>query len=273
MIARTFTPPVADAVWDAWINSAESATSDLLLKASIGQIITSDDIVGKIYKGVRTELFTAFQGKCAFCEVIFANDQPGDVEHYRPKCGVLDEQGNPVPGHNGYYWLAYHWKNLLPSCADCNRGRYDRDGKFFGKAEYFPVRGQRALQPGEEALEQPLLLNPTIHDPNDHLIFDPKTGFIAGKTDEGRTTISILGLNRERLPETRKKAYSAARSALTEVAGACFLNEERTNELLTELEDHKSGKSGYSMAARRALEDFGSKLTRVAQALIQPAKS
>jgi hypothetical protein len=29
-------------------------------------------------------------------------------------------KGGKSVEHPGYFWLAYHWKNLLPSCAFCN---------------------------------------------------------------------------------------------------------------------------------------------------------
>ncbi len=43
--------------------------------------------------------------------------RPVDVEHYRPKNAVADTE------HEGYWWLAMDWTNLLPSCIDCNRKR------------------------------------------------------------------------------------------------------------------------------------------------------
>jgi hypothetical protein len=65
----------------------------------------------------------------------------GDAEHYRPKgavkykteageledatCEVLNpRQGRIVTQrHPGYFWLAYDWRNLLPSCVFCNSGQ------------------------------------------------------------------------------------------------------------------------------------------------------
>jgi hypothetical protein len=42
--------------------------------------------------------------------------------------------------HPGYYWLAYEWTNLLPSCYDCNSFRRHGTMKAGpGKNERFPV--------------------------------------------------------------------------------------------------------------------------------------
>jgi hypothetical protein len=64
-------------------------------------------------------------GKCAYCERFYKLD----VEHFRPKGEVTDENNNLLSG-TGYYWLGYEWSNLLPSCISCNR-----DG---GKNSKFP---------------------------------------------------------------------------------------------------------------------------------------
>jgi uncharacterized protein (TIGR02646 family) len=92
---------------------------------------------------MRSVLFDAFLGKCAYCEVQFVLDQTGDVEHFRPKAGVVDEHDQRVD-HPGYYWLAYEWSNLLPSCSKCNRLTKTKDGRRVGKGERFPVMGRRA---------------------------------------------------------------------------------------------------------------------------------
>ncbi|HVS51966.1 MAG TPA: hypothetical protein VHD62_06380 [Opitutaceae bacterium] len=261
MIACQLKPQPGRPEWDRWMKVATEATAELLAIAAV-RSVTGDDIVSRVYKGSRPFLQEAFYGKCAFCEADIVNNQPGDVEHYRPKCGVLDEAGKPVAGHNGYYWLAYDWRNLLPSCADCNRGRYGSDGTYFGKAEFFPVDGKRATKPGEEADEQAMLLHPGVDNPNDHLLFDPKTGVIAGMTERGKITVKLLGLNREKLPEARKRVYSSVRASIVELASALLLNEQRADELLAEIADHRRGKTPYALAARHACDELLKKLAR-----------
>ena len=146
-----------------------------------------------IYKdeACRLALEALFHGKCAYCETYYASQGPVDIEHYRPKGGVEDD-----PDHWGYWWLAADWKNLLPSCIDCNRRRYQvlptpdtaslidlralgRPIWQTGKENAFPVKeGTRAFglgdDPDTEVLtEKPYLLNPcdSDADPAQHLEF------------------------------------------------------------------------------------------------------
>ncbi|RWP42958.1 MAG: endonuclease [Mesorhizobium sp.] len=137
---------------------------------------------------VKTALEQLFHGKCAYCESAFGSTQPVDVEHYRPKGEV-----EGVPGHRGYWWLAMDWKNLLPSCIDCNRRRNqklpkaDSKGRVLlelgdfdrsislnsGKESAFPVTGTfRAMERTDDyETEGRLLLDPTRDNPDDHLVF------------------------------------------------------------------------------------------------------
>ncbi|SOC05340.1 uncharacterized protein (TIGR02646 family) [Rhodobacter sp. JA431] len=145
----------------------------------------------KIYKdeAVKLALTQLFHGKCAYCESDYAAQAPVDIEHYRPKGGVEDD-----PDHFGYWWLAADWENLLPSCIDCNRRRYqilptpetaslaelDESAKPIwqtGKENAFPVfAGTRAYGTSadpfaESAAERPYLLDPCRDDPRAHLRF------------------------------------------------------------------------------------------------------
>ena len=92
---------------------------------------------------VKDALNATFHFKCAYCESYFGATQPLDVEHFRPKSGVLvgDELVWGV-----YYWLAASWGNLLPSCTDCNRPRRqalpDGSEQTLGKANQFPISSE-----------------------------------------------------------------------------------------------------------------------------------
>ncbi|WP_127088256.1 endonuclease [Aquabacter cavernae] len=155
------------------------------------------------YKGddVRHALETLFHGKCAYCEARYEVSGPVDVEHFRPKKGLDRDKA-----HSGYWWLAATWTNLLPSCLDCNRRRYQQTPESLsslsglldmqqkkgmrtlrtGKETCFPVSGVRvtgepAAHEMEIALqrEEPLLLDPCSErdDPSQHLRFNiPRRG-------------------------------------------------------------------------------------------------
>jgi len=138
-----------------------------------------------VYKAdeVKLRLETLFHGKCAYCETFYAAGAPLDVEHYRPKGAVEGET------HPGYWWIAMDWANLLPSCIDCNRRRYQvtprglssllqlRDDRFTsdhvrlsGKKDAFPIAGVRAMPSAVDfTAERAILLDPTRDDPSEHL--------------------------------------------------------------------------------------------------------
>ncbi len=216
-----------------------------------------------------------FYGKCAYCEAYIHDFQHGDVEHFRPKGGVTDENdqpiflvddlgepviddnGNPIP-HPGYYWLAYDWRNLLPSCIVCNEPKKIGDRKI-GKHNRFPVSGVYAKAPKEELFEKPLLINPASEDPFDdpdkHLSVDPTTGLMGYKTDRGKMCIQIFGLNlRDQLVKERQRTCREVRSLLVEMINTHDSNQK--NEVIAELKDILNGKHSYTMDARAALEEL-----------------
>lgn len=177
---------------------------------------SSDDF--KAYKddSVKAALETLFYGKCAYCENRYAGVHPVDVEHWRPKAGVIiasDGLAKKPPKHPGYYWLAAEWTNLLPSCIDCNRGRNLLElpsgvKRKLGKANQFPLsdESKRAYRLEDMGGEEPLLLNPCDDLPEQYLEFDEHC-VIRPKQDGDRraeVSISIYALNRIGLVEDRR---------------------------------------------------------------------
>jgi len=180
---------------------------------------------------VKDQLNNLFGHKCAYCESDIGSVMPVDVEHFRPKGGVITPSGDlRFPG---YWWLASKWENLLPSCIDCNRSRWQKIGvaKFKrGKENLFPLRGgvPHALNEAGMAGEVPLLIDPATDDPRNHLqhcyvtlpdgrkesvvraIIDP-----AGVEDpKGRASIDTYGLNRNPLAVSRRKTLERMISAI-----------------------------------------------------------
>lgn len=158
---------------------------------------------------VRDALLELFHSKCAYCESKIGSTGPIDVEMFRPKSAVAERKEHP-----GYWWLAGVWENLLSSCIDCNRTRRI-EGVLSGKANRFPLEDEdcRAFFPGEEAKERPLLLDPCIDSPEQHLVFDEQ-GLVMSGTLRGQTTISLLGLNRKGLVERRLQVANTIKSQL-----------------------------------------------------------
>lgn len=146
---------------------------------------------------VRGQLLNLFNDKCAYCESPIEYTGSVWVDLFRPKGRAIGLGGVVATDH--YWWLAYEWDNLYPACSFCARH----------KASRFPVKEERAepLSTGEALRrEGPLLLDPCSDDPAAHLVFTGK-GEVVSQTEEGRTTIEVLGLNRDYLVDARKQRY------------------------------------------------------------------
>ncbi len=162
---------------------------------------------------VRDALSQLFHSKCAYCEARVGVTSKPDVEHYRPKGNITNEFGDT---DQGYWWLAGEWDNLLLACQTCNR-RFRESGK----GNFFPIAGERAepyTTGADLAAEEPLLLDPTVDQPDDHLVF-LDDGSVVSDTERGRTTIQIIGLNREALQHARREAIDQARRDLASGRG------------------------------------------------------
>jgi hypothetical protein len=162
--------------------------------------------------------------------------------HFRPK-GQVNEAYRVVTiqtvkgqqsEHPGYFWLAYNWENLLPSCALCNIVK--------GKKNQFPisspayvsvwqalVKGQvnmlkknfiaskrlrnvYYLQPVDlDEFEGRLLLHPYLDEPRAHLRFGD-TGTISAieGSELGRHSIEVYDLDNQPLNDMRYEAQLKA---------------------------------------------------------------
>ena len=171
-----------------------------------------------------------YKNKCAYCESHYQALAARNIEHYRPKGGV-----NECDGHRGYWWLAGTWSNLLPSCLACNQARthtifdermtlediarlqYVEGDVTSGKGNAFPMKdgAKWAENEGPIDAEDPLLINPSVRNPEDHMEWkfkwEPDTylwesewvfPFLFPKTRDGemdpygKASIAIYGLNR-----------------------------------------------------------------------------
>ena len=222
-----FSPPAGDPSWDAWQVRVRKRRDEIvkvylaLNEVGVGHTF-SPKIHEATYRGSREFILKAFKKKCAYCESLIAPTLgTGDVEHYRPKKAVKEYRYEPPPdagedtlgevlapfrdqpGNSGYFWLAYNIGNLLPSCRACNENE---------KRSFFPVKRGR-LQCDElpdPKVEEPMLVNPYLDDPNLHLAFTDPNGFVRPLSLKGAISIDVYGLNRESLPEARARAISTA---------------------------------------------------------------
>ncbi|SMP41751.1 hypothetical protein SAMN06265222_101648 [Neorhodopirellula lusitana] len=266
MIKITFEEPTTR-IWKLWRTACKKATDEIVAAVANGHSPEVKDVYRRksIKKGVFFSKTGPFSGKCAYCECYITDFQHGDVEHYRPKKGVTDEDDIPIKRvagdgsqveHPGYYWLAYDWQNLLPSCIACNQATKVDDTKI-GKHNRFPVTGTHAFDQSSIGSEKPLLLNPLVDAPEDHLEIDTATGLMVEKSDRGKMSIQIFGLNlRDRLPETRLKAIGQVKVAIDKILHNPSLRDEATAELKAIVD----GETEYAFAARAYLAEISPSL-------------
>jgi uncharacterized protein (TIGR02646 family) len=159
---------------------------------------SAEDFKSNIYghADVKTALIDSHHRKCCYCEAAFTHAAHGDVEHFRPKAGwVQDSEPLNKPG---YYWLAYDWDNLLFSCQICNQ-TYKRNHFPLLDATTRANSHQQAI-----AGEQPLLIHPANENPEEFISFREEIPVAVNGNARGEGTIKKLGLDRESLNEKRR---------------------------------------------------------------------
>ena len=271
--------------WQKWQARADAATVAAIDAWERGGEVTFNEA---IWRDLKVWLLdNVFHGKCAYCETK-AVRYPGHAEHFRPKGRVdVDENGKSVPAsvewpngkvdtHPGYFWLAYHWKNLLPACHECNSGR--------GKQNQFPLeppathtlvprisaaqaakvaararesvtwRQRYYLDPDTlDELERPQILNPYVDEPRKHLRFGQGgvVTAIAGSL-KGQSSIRVYQLDEENLRIDRQKAQKKAEMTFKSTLGPLLVLQAPSAAIkaaFDALADYKSGEEPYSTAA------------------------
>lgn len=185
------------------VNKGMAETAILCAQYAAGKVNFKFDNEIYGHPDVKTLLRTVQDGKCCFCEAKIEHISYGDVEHYRPKAGwVQEEEKLNWPG---YYWLAYDWDNLFLSCEICNQRH---------KKNFFPLsdNAKRALSHEQEIKEEsPVFIKPDIEDPEKFIEFKEEIPFSKGDSPRGTQTIKKLGLDREALNERRREKLGLIR--------------------------------------------------------------
>ncbi len=279
--------------WDLWTGDAEQATADAIAAWERGDDPPLDQTVWTRLKDWLLE--NVFNGKCAYCESKLARSSY-HAEHFRPKGRVaikdpatqrsqlaktVDGQGRQID-HPGYFWLAYNWKNLLPSCEGCNtrRGKHDQLPLAAGRshlllkrmtgAERDMLRGvPRAsgtwrdhyyLDPDDlDVLERPLLLHPYRDEPREHLRFT-EFGLVheVNGSEKGMQSIGVYDLIDNKLNEERREQQERAYNQFHAALG--FYMRQGMRQAIQRaheaLEGFSSGKEAYSAAALDYVDDI-----------------
>ncbi|MFT3680538.1 MAG: hypothetical protein QM791_09720 [Ferruginibacter sp.] len=222
---------------------------------------------------VKKNILIAFNNKCAYCETKFLAVYPGDIEHFRPKGGVIDKVLDPaskkfknkIRSEKGYYWLAAEWENLLLSCKLCNQEQtYELPGgksMVLGKKNQFPLKNEkyRLIIPvpdvnkikdqlaGEERYR--LLVDPCKDDPAEYFTYDERDGYIkplfssGDKFEKAECSIRVYALQRMPLVLARKEVLLDIQA-----------QQQRILELSDELKKVIDGKDDLSVAKKLFFE-------------------
>jgi uncharacterized protein (TIGR02646 family) len=130
------------------------------------------------HQAIKEALIKMFHGKCAYCESKIIHIDYGHIEHFRPKSLAQ------------FRCLTFDWNNLFLACAKCNGPDW--------KADNFPE--QNAGGPP---------INPCDDSPEEHLAFffdlKGRVATVSYKTERGRISIDLFGLNRQDLRSHRSK--------------------------------------------------------------------
>ncbi|MFK7904040.1 MAG: AAA family ATPase, partial [Chitinophagales bacterium] len=129
-------------------------------------------------------------------------------EIYHDKCAYTEEKTRHFEvthyRHRKLYpWLTTEWSNIFLVNQKINR-RIGNQFPIEDEKKIFPPKDKKAYQADSEILlsEKPLLLNPEVDTPENHLYVN-STGIIHAYTERGRATIEICKLNEQSLVKSR----------------------------------------------------------------------
>jgi len=157
------------------------------------------------HDSVKQALIEAQRGKCCFCESTITHISYGDVEHFRPKAGFIQQDGDSFT-KPGYYWLAYEWSNLFLACQICNQRH---------KKNLFPLTrpANRARSHRDDvSRERAVFVHPVDEDPERFITFREFAAIPKNRSTRGKRTIDALELNRQELAIVRRDIFEFARA-------------------------------------------------------------
>jgi uncharacterized protein (TIGR02646 family) len=198
---------VEDCLTSKWRKAAASVLDEVLSARSARSrsAILRSVRSTKVWRDFYSLLPDALTKKCWYCEAEeVRSDMP--VDHFRPKSAV-----EGVPAHNGYWWLAYDWRNYRCSCTFCNSRRVMNTTEG-GKQNSFPIFNEaaRAMSSGDSVdRERPAILDP--FDPTDEkaLWFDddgkpvPTPQIPKQQVSKVKNSVRIFHLDETRLVRKR----------------------------------------------------------------------
>lgn len=252
---------------DTWLKKANAVTELLKSVKSKEERKKIIEDNSSLWRELKNDLFKLSHGKCWYSEakrtVSFF-----DVDHFRPKNNVkaLNWDGfETINIDEGYWWLAFDWKNYRPAGEITNRKNSDEDGVCRGKQDYFPLlKGcQCAANPNDTIeYEIPVILDPTVLEDSIIISFDMNGEVIPAVPNDtfeyyrAKITIKLLHLDNPLLTDARLYVWNYCKRLLDEIEkiilkrdAASPLIEEIKRNRLAELAELLSPKSEFSSVA------------------------
>lgn len=221
----------------------------------------------RLWKDLRDWLMSLSHKKCWYSE---AREIVSlyDVDHFRPKNRAKQLDGTT---REGYWWLAFDWRNFRISGQICNRSHNDVNGITRGKRDYFPVKDEKyiAKTPDDDMRDEIIyFLDPT--NPLDPLLltFDeagralPAAPKGTWEYDRADITIKYYFLDFPTLEDERKKIWNRCKMKIAQIEnvinkGASVSRNNELEVLINELIDMISPEAELSATARTCLRNLG----------------
>jgi len=262
---------LGDLLPDGWEENAKILKDSLVGKtADERQKIFKDN---PIWQDLLIVLKGLSNNKCWYSEAQEVMSDM-DVDHFRPKneAANLDADGKPIK-RDGYWWLAYDWKNYRLSSIYSNRLRKDKhtdEKESFGKGSLFPLRNGCTPATCADELDDEViyLLDPTnSNDPN--LLFFSNDGKAIPSVEEesepwnysrAKVSIDIYHLNHTPLKDARLVVWNLCQRKIDQMK---TINQKtlrtagdnaRIEMIKTELREMMSKSSEFSAVALACIE-------------------
>jgi|GEM_PF-486621 len=173
--------------------------------------------------------------KCWYCESIEDRSYM-PVDHFRPKAGISE-----CDDHEGYWWLAFDWRNYRYCCTFCN-SYTSGENSSGGKQNHFPILNPPDWvrdETGDLTCERPVLLDPC--DPDDPMLITfHENGFPREVNQDPHSTeykranvsIGICHLHHDKAVKSRKRIAINIRNLVEEIDNLLAGHQEGTNNIV-----------------------------------------
>ncbi len=254
----------------AWLKKVAALQAELEHLPDVDARKAFIDRHSVVWGEIKNQLLEMSAGKCWYSE---APDAVSDwhVDHFRPKKRALDADRTE---HEGYYWLAFDWKNYRIAGSYPNSPHRDETGVTRGKWDYFPLAdgcGRASWNNRDCSGEVCLLLDPTNPEDPKLLTFDetglprpsaPQVGVVKKRV---AATVHFLNLDHQRLVRARKQKWRETSDWIEELLkasppdpDACTPQDhERFTRVNRKLSELTAPSSPYAATARACLEAHG----------------